>query len=105
MTEINSFHLDFWLILGFAAQFLFFMRFFVQWIVSERKKESTIPIVFWYLSLAGGSGLFIYSLHIRDPVFILGQGLGIFFYVRNLTLIHKKKEQQKMINKKQKMER
>jgi lipid-A-disaccharide synthase-like uncharacterized protein len=83
--------LSFWLVFGLVAQFLFFMRFIVQWIASERRKESYIPIQFWYLSLTGGLGLLIYSIKIGDPVFILGQSVGVFVYTRNLILIHRKK--------------
>jgi len=79
-------HWDFWIILGFMAQGVFSARFLVQWIVSEKKKKSTIPKVFWYLSLVGSSMLFVYAVHRRDPVFILGQGVGVFIYIRNLML-------------------
>jgi len=84
--------LNWWLILGFGAQLCFFLRFLIQWIVSERKKKMTIPTVFWYLSLAGGSGLLIYAIHIRDPVFIIGQSMGVFIYVRNIILIKNEKK-------------
>jgi lipid-A-disaccharide synthase-like uncharacterized protein len=80
-----------WLVLGFAAQGLFGLRFLVQWIVSERKKKSVIPIQFWYLSLSGGMLLLCYAVHRKDPVFILGQSLGLLVYTRNLTLIYKQK--------------
>ena len=80
-----------WLGIGFLAQFLFSMRFVVQWIVSEKRKESVIPIYFWYFSLGGGILLFLYAIHRRDPVFILGQGMGLFIYIRNLMLIYKKR--------------
>ena len=78
-----------WLVLGFAAQGCFFLRFLVQWLVSERKRQSTIPVVFWYLSLAGGLGLLAYSIHRQDAVFIVGQSLGVAIYVRNLMLIRR----------------
>lgn len=80
-----------WAIFGFAAQFAFFMRFVIQWIASEKKGRSHVPVVFWYFSLAGGSMLFVYaSVYLRDPVFTLGQGLGCFIYIRNLILIHRR---------------
>jgi len=82
-----------WLGIGFLAQFLFSMRFIVQWIASEKKKESIIPVYFWYFSLAGGILLLFYAIHRRDPVFILGQGMGVFIYIRNLMLIYRKKKQ------------
>ena len=78
-----------WLTVGFLGQALFSMRFIVQWIKSERMKRSVVPLAFWYFSLAGGAALFVYALHRNDPVFILGQGLGIFIYLRNLWLIYR----------------
>jgi lipid-A-disaccharide synthase-like uncharacterized protein len=80
-----------WLILGFAGQALFSARFLVQWLYSERRRRSVIPIAFWYLSLAGGATLFAYALHIGDPVFILGQSLGVLIYGRNLYFIHRER--------------
>ncbi len=76
-----------WVLFGFGAQALFMMRFVVQWIASERRKRSVVPVAFWWLSLMGGLSLFIYAFHRRDPVFMLGQGLGCAIYVRNLVLI------------------
>ncbi|MBT4277558.1 lipid A biosynthesis protein [Candidatus Falkowbacteria bacterium] len=82
--------LDYWLILGLIAQGMFFMRFLIQWLASEIKKESVIPVYFWYFSIVGGIGLLAYSIHIKDPVFILGNSIGIFIYSRNLMLVFKK---------------
>src|SRR3989344_255034 len=79
-----------WVLLGFFGQSMFFMRFVIQWIASERKKESIFPVAFWYFSIAGGAIVFIYALHIRDLVFIAGQGLALAIYIRNLFLIWKK---------------
>ncbi|MEM6891591.1 MAG: lipid-A-disaccharide synthase N-terminal domain-containing protein [Pseudomonadota bacterium] len=76
-----------WVIIGFAGQFLFMMRFLVQWLVSERVKQSVIPIAFWYFSLGGGSVLLSYAIYRQDPVFIMGQSLGLLIYIRNLLLI------------------
>jgi len=81
-----QFSLTGWLALGFLGQAVFASRFIVQWIVSERKKRSTVPKIFWYLSLIGSSLLFIYAVHLKDPVFILGQSLNSVIYVRNLML-------------------
>jgi lipid-A-disaccharide synthase-like uncharacterized protein len=77
------------LILGFVAQGLFAARFIVQWIASERAKQSVVPIAFWFLSLAGGGLLVIYASLRKDPVFILGQASGLIIYIRNLYLIYK----------------
>ena len=79
------------LIIGFVGQGLFASRFIFQWIYSERKGESSIPIIFWYLSVFGGIGLLTYAIFRKDPVIISGQLFGIFIYLRNLILIYKKK--------------
>jgi lipid-A-disaccharide synthase-like uncharacterized protein len=80
-----------WLATGFLGQVIFFMRFLVQWIASERRGESVIPIAFWFLSLTGSLILLTYAIHIRDPVFTLGQGFGFTVYIRNLMLIYRKR--------------
>ncbi len=77
-----------WVAFGMAAQMMFMARFVLQWIASERARDSVVPVAFWYLSLLGGVMLLAYALHRRDPVFILGQALGIMIYARNLWLIH-----------------
>jgi len=82
--------MNFWIAFGFLGQALFGARFLIQWICSERKKESHIPVVFWYLSLSGGLILFVYAIHRKDPVFIVGQSMGVFVYIRNLILISRK---------------
>ena len=81
-----------WLGLGFLAQLMFSARFLVQWLASERAGKSIVPLVFWYLSIAGSVLLLTYSIYRKDPVFILGQSLGIFIYSRNLYLICREKK-------------
>ncbi|PIR01525.1 MAG: hypothetical protein COV66_00835 [Nitrospinae bacterium CG11_big_fil_rev_8_21_14_0_20_45_15] len=80
-----------WLAVGFAGQALFGARFIIQWIVSEKKGESTIPLAFWYCSIGGSIVLLTYAIYKEDPVFIVGQSLGSIIYVRNLVLIDQKK--------------
>ena len=80
------------LVIGFLGQGLFASRFVVQWIYSEKKGESSIPLIFWYLSIFGGIGLLTYAIFRKDPVIITGQLFGIFIYLRNLILIYKKKK-------------
>ena len=80
--------------LGMLGQMLFFSRFLVQWIASEKKGESTIPLSFWFLSIGGGFLLLIYAIWRKDPVITLGQVVGLFVYVRNLMLIHRQKAAQ-----------
>jgi lipid-A-disaccharide synthase-like uncharacterized protein len=83
--------LDAWAIVGLVAQIAFASRFIVQWIASERRGESIIPISFWYLSLIGTSGLLLYAIVRADPVFILGQSFGSIIYTRNLMLIYRRR--------------
>jgi lipid-A-disaccharide synthase-like uncharacterized protein len=93
LHDVFVMQFDAWVALGFVAQALFSMRFLVQWIASERAGRSIIPTAFWTFSIAGGVLLFAYSLYRKDPVFIAGQGLGLFIYVRNLYFVLREKSQ------------
>jgi lipid-A-disaccharide synthase-like uncharacterized protein len=75
-----------WLALGLIGQAVFSARFLLQWIYSERKGQSVMPIAFWYMSIAGGAMLLCYAIYKHDPVFIAGQSCGVFIYARNLQL-------------------
>jgi lipid-A-disaccharide synthase-like uncharacterized protein len=81
----------FWVSVGMFGQMMFFGRFFIQWIASERAKRSVVPLAFWYFSIAGGAILLVYAIYKADIVFILGQGGGLAIYVRNLVLISRHK--------------
>ena len=83
-----------WLALGFAGQLAFTGRFVLQWLYSEYKKRSIIPVSFWYLSIIGSALLFAYAIYRQDPVFIAGQSFGFIVYLRNLQLIARQKNQQ-----------
>lgn len=76
-----------WLGIGFLGQGVFFMRWVVQWIASEKHAESRVPIAFWYMSLVGGLITLAYAIYRKDPVFIAGQSVGAIVYLRNLVLI------------------
>ena len=76
-----------WLLVGLLGQGLFASRFLVQWWASEKARRSVVPVMFWYFSLGGGVVLLAYAIYKMDPVFILGQGLGLIVYLRNLYLI------------------
>jgi lipid-A-disaccharide synthase-like uncharacterized protein len=81
--------LTFWLLVGFLGQALFTARFVVQWLVSERQRDSVVPVAFWWLSLLGGGTLLSYAISRRDPVIMVGQAMGLLVYVRNLMLVNK----------------
>ena len=84
-----------WVGVGLTGQALFSGRFLLQWVYSERLKESIIPVGFWYFSLGGSAILLAYAVHKLDPVFILGQSTGFIIYLRNLQLIkHKQRREQ-----------
>jgi lipid-A-disaccharide synthase-like uncharacterized protein len=67
------------------------MRFVVQWIATERARKSVFPVAFWFFSIGGGVLLFGYALAKKDPVFILGQGFGLFVYLRNLYFVYRER--------------
>jgi lipid-A-disaccharide synthase-like uncharacterized protein len=77
-----------WVLFGFGAQLLFTARFLIQWLASERARMSVMPVAFWHFSLAGGAMLLCYAIYRKDPVFVLGQSLGVLVYARNLWLIY-----------------
>ena len=87
-----------WVIFGFIGQMIFGTRFLVQWIASEIKKKSYIPVVFWYLSICGGLILLSYAIYRRDPVFIFGQCTGVIVYSRNLMLIYKRRKEDEKLS-------
>ena len=82
-----------WLVVGFLGQGFFFMRFVVQWIASERARKSIIPHAFWFFSIGGGIVLLVYAIYREDPVFILGQALGLVIYFRNVFFIRREKRE------------
>lgn len=86
-----------WLAVGLIGQALFSARFFVQWLQSERMKKSVIPSAFWYFSMAGGVTLLAYAIHREDPVFIIGQGTGLFIYFRNLQFLWRDRKKSKPV--------
>lgn len=85
---------DWWTLLGLVGQICFTMRFVVQWLASELAKKSVIPVAFWIFSLIGGGLLLVYSVYLKNPVFILGNSMGFFVYLRNLWLIYFEKKNQ-----------
>jgi lipid-A-disaccharide synthase-like uncharacterized protein len=84
-------HLTLWTLIGLFGQTMFMMRFILQWIASEKAKQSVMPEIFWYFSLGGGLIVFAYAVHQQDLVFMLGQGLGVLIYLRNIYFIRKRK--------------
>lgn len=86
-AELQKVMLNPWAAVGFLGQALFFSRWIVQWIASEKRKVSYVPLSFWFISLTGGLLVLVYAVQRHDPVFILGQMVGICNYSRNIALI------------------
>ena len=82
-------------IVGFVGQGVFFMRFLVQWLASEKEQKSVIPIAFWYFSIGGAFLLLLYGILDRDPVILIGQSTGLLIYLRNLHFIRLQKREAK----------
>ena len=78
------------LVFGFAAQALFMARWLIQWLASERRGESHVPLPFWWCSLAGASLLAVYYALRGEPVGLLGQCFGWTVYARNLVMIRRR---------------
>lgn len=80
-----------WVGIGFVGQGLFFGRFILQWIASERARRSVIPVAFWWFSLGGSLIVLAYAIYRQDIVFIVGQSSGFIVYTRNLILIKRQR--------------
>ncbi len=91
ILDVDNWMEFWWVAFGLGGQLMFSFRFIVQWVVSEREGRSIIPLAFWYFSIAGGIILLSYAIYRQDPVFILGQSLGVFVYSRNIWLIFREK--------------
>ena len=76
-----------WTIFGTAGAVIFYGRFYVQWLASERRKQSVMPVAFWYMSACGSVMQFIYAVHLNSPGAALGLCFNIFIYIRNLVHI------------------
>ena len=75
-----------WLGIGLAGQTLFVLRWFIQWLASEKARRLVVPETFWYASLVGGLMVMAYGLYKPDPVIVLGQ-FGVFIYARNVFFL------------------
>jgi len=85
--NISAYNKLWWPALGLLGQIVFAGRMWVQWIASERKRQSVVPPVFWYMSLAGGLITATYFMWRQDLVGVIGQTSGIYIYVRNIYFV------------------
>lgn len=87
-NENNPPLLMFW---GITAQIVFISRFFYQWIYSENRKESILPLGYWLISIVGSAMNFIYGIFRLDPVLLAAHSLGMFVYIRNILIYYNKR--------------
>ncbi len=94
LLNITSWSNVVWVGIGFFGQLAFSGRMILQWITSERRRESVITESFWWFSLVGSVTLFTYFVWRQDPVAILGQASGVVIYARNIRLIYKRRRRE-----------
>ena len=79
-----------WKVIGWTGNVVFFSRFIVQWLATEKRKQVVVPTAFWWLSLIGTLLLLSYALFDRrDSVFIFAYAFSWIPYIRNL-IIHQR---------------
>ncbi len=83
---------DVWELVGLLGEGLFFFRLLAQWLASEKVKKPVIPVVYWYMSLAGTLVLIAYAMHIGSFAVLLPQVVGVFLYLRGLQLEYMSRE-------------
>jgi lipid-A-disaccharide synthase-like uncharacterized protein len=86
-----------WIVFGLIGQVMFTGRFVLQWIASERAKQSVVTKSFWLFSILGSTILSVYAIYRKDPVFIVGQVPGIVIYFRNLVIMRNSQRSQERI--------
>jgi len=83
----------FFLMIGVAGQALFASRFLIQWALTEYKRKSTVPTIFWYLSIAASLLQIAAFAQRAEWVYALGLCATLPVYLRNLWLIHFRPEE------------
>lgn len=84
--------------LGFLSSLAFTLRFLIQWIQSEKLKESVVTATFWRISLAGNLMLFFHSfIQIQFHVCVV-QACNAVIAWRNLNLMGVSDKQWKLIS-------
>jgi lipid-A-disaccharide synthase-like uncharacterized protein len=81
-----------WNVIGFGGQMVFGVRMLVQWLQSEKEGHSVVPITFWYCSLIGGLFSFSYVIHQQAWALVIGQGLPLPIYARNIWMIYRDRQ-------------
>ncbi len=75
----------FWTTIGWLANATFSSRFLVQWYATEKKKQVTVPALFWWLSLVGSLLFLSYAIfYDKHHVIIFAYAFNWIPYIRNL---------------------
>lgn len=77
-----------WKTIGFSGLGLYQSRWLVQWLHSEKHKESRVPVAFWWLSIGGALLCLLYFLRQQDSVGVAGYVFSVVPYTRNLMLVY-----------------
>jgi lipid-A-disaccharide synthase-like uncharacterized protein len=81
-----------WTAFGLTGNLLFSLRFIVQWLYSEKRRELIVPSIFWHISFWGSVIALIYAFHIDKLPVILGYFFTPILYARNLVLLARGKK-------------
>jgi len=71
---------------GLIGQTIFTFRFIYQWLYSEKRHQSLLPLGFWIISITGSMMVLSYAVFRKDPVLFIGQLFGVVVYSRNIVL-------------------
>lgn len=86
----------FWTVIGWLANVIFSSRFFVQWYASEKRKQVTVPALFWWLSLIGSLLFLAYAVfYDGHHVIIFAYAFSWIPYIRNLVIHHRHQNAEK----------
>ena len=91
----------FWELTALVGEIIFGGRFLLQWIISEYRKKSHVPIGFWYMSIVGTLILMVYFTHKKAPVMLAAFSAQLLIYFRNLQLIYKERKLQDIASHKE----
>ena len=92
-TQVFGLSVHPWKIVGWSGSIVFGIRFFIQWIASERAKKSVIPFGFWECSALGSILMLSYfAIYQRDSVGVLATAMPLPIYLRNLYFRYSHRE-------------
>lgn len=83
--------------LGFLSSIAFGARFILQWIQSEKKRESVVSRAFWQFSLVGNIFLALHAFIQFQYHVCLIQSLNAVISIRNLSLMKETKVQTRSV--------